>query len=146
MKSILISLLIQVIKQLIGSTNWAEIFQAVADAALTPGLSGAERRRALDRIETEVEAVATHWSTSLLRRRCSSSNRKKPADPGTREMIETVVIVGGNLGRGLHRHRPCPAVDWLSESRTVLPGFRVSAFRTPPGYASRLAAQTKVAD
>jgi len=30
----------------------------VADAALTPGLSGAERRqRALDRIETEVEAV-----------------------------------------------------------------------------------------
>ena len=41
MKSILISLLIQVIKQLIGSTNWAEIFQAVADAALTPGLSGA---------------------------------------------------------------------------------------------------------
>ncbi len=58
MKSILISLLIKVIKQLIGSTNWAEIFQAVADAALTPGLSGEQRRqRALDRIETEVEAV-----------------------------------------------------------------------------------------
>ena len=60
MKSILLAMLTQVIKQLIGSTNWAEIFQAVADAALTPGLSGAERRqRALDRIETEVEAVGS---------------------------------------------------------------------------------------
>ena len=60
MKGILLALLTQVIKQLIGSTNWAEIFQAVADAALTPGLSGAERRqRALDRIETEVEAVGS---------------------------------------------------------------------------------------
>ena len=58
MQSILISVLIQIIKQLIGSTNWAEIFQAVADAALTPGLSGAERRqRALERIETEAAAI-----------------------------------------------------------------------------------------
>lgn len=58
MKSILIAMLIQLIKQLIGSTNWAAIFQAVADAALTPGLSGEERwKNARGRIETEVEAV-----------------------------------------------------------------------------------------
>ena len=67
MKSILLVMLTQVIKQLIGSTNWAEIFQAVADAALTPGLSGAERRqRALDRIETEVEAVGSSLTNLAL--------------------------------------------------------------------------------
>lgn len=67
MKSILLVMLTQVIKQLIGSTNWTEIFQAVADAALTPGLSGAERRqRALDRIETEVEAVGSSLTNLAL--------------------------------------------------------------------------------
>lgn len=67
MKAILISLLAQVIRQLIGSTNWAGVFQAVADAALTPGLSGEERRRrALDRIETEAEAMGASLTNLAL--------------------------------------------------------------------------------
>ncbi len=67
MKSILLAMLTQVIKQLIGSTNWAGIFQAVADAALTPGLSGEQRRqRALDRIEQEVDAVGSSLTNLAL--------------------------------------------------------------------------------
>ncbi len=56
----LISSLIWIVRQLIGSMSWAAIFQAVADAALTPGLSGAERRQlALEKIKAEVEAVGS---------------------------------------------------------------------------------------
>lgn len=58
MKSLLIAMLIQIIKSLIGATDWNQIFKAVVTAATKPGLTGAERRdQALEAIDSAALSV-----------------------------------------------------------------------------------------
>ena len=63
MRAILISLLISVVKRMVGAANWAEILGAVTDAMVDPDLSGSERK---DIVVAQLKGAVKDMGASLM--------------------------------------------------------------------------------